>query len=484
MSLISQPAPTFAMPAVSFSSPVPHRVASADYAGSWLLLLFYPRDFSFVCPTELTSFSARSFEFERRHCRILGISVDSIDLHREWLATAPSAGGLGPLQFPLASDPDGEFAKTLGIWLPDKEVSTRGLFLIDPQGILQYGVVHNLSVGRNVDEILRVLDALQSGGLCPAGWTTADGNIDPEKAIQPGRVLGHSRIQRLLGEGTFGSVFAAWDLRLQRTVALKLLKRNAIESRDAALREARAAAALSHPNVCGIYAVEEEDGLPVIAMEYVNGRPLTELIAERLPVPKRVQLAHGIASGLAAAHAMTIVHGDLKPANVLVTPEFNPRILDFGMSRQSGRPAISEAGPFLGNAPVGSPPPTGGELEATILVAPVAFTGDGSSRGLSGTPAYMSPEQWHGEPATPASDVFAPGLIFFELLTGRRALRGDSLAELLDQLRDPQFPVALAGELPEPFRAPLIAVLAMNPSSRPPAADVRRLLESASIAAT
>src|SRR5262249_4291269 len=159
---------------------------------------------------------------DRRNCRILGVSVDSIESHREWLATPPAEGGLGHLQFPLASDSDGGVARSFGIWLPETEVSTRGLFLIDPQGIGQYAVVHNMSVGRNVNEILRVLEALQSGGLCPAGWTTADGNLDPELALRPGRVLGHYRIQRLLGSGTFGSVFAAWDLRLQRNVALKL----------------------------------------------------------------------------------------------------------------------------------------------------------------------------------------------------------------------------------------------------------------------
>jgi alkyl hydroperoxide reductase subunit AhpC/predicted Ser/Thr protein kinase len=478
-SLISHPAPAFALPAVSFSSPEPQIVASSDFTDHWLLLLFYPRDFSFVCPTELTSFSARSFDFERRNCRILAVSVDSIESHMEWLATPPAKGGLGPLQFPLASDPDGELAQKLGIWMPEKGVSTRGLFLIDPQGDLQYGVVHNLSVGRNVDEILRVLDAMQSGGLCPAGWTTADGNIDPEQALQPGRVLGHYKIQRLLGEGTFGNVFAAWDLRLERNVALKLLKRNAAESREAALHEARAAAALSHPNVCGIYAVEEEDGLPVIAMEFVDGRPLTEVIAGRLPVAQKVEVAHGIASGLAAAHALTIVHGDLKPANVLVTPELIPRILDFGLSRQASRPPLLETGSVSDTLPTLGPAPAGSGLEATVLMTPGALAGEQPGRGLSGTPAYMSPEQWSGDAATPASDVFAFGLIFFELITGRRALAGERLADLASQLRDPRLPAALAGELPEPFRELLIAVLAADPAARPTAPVVRRLLENA-----
>src|SRR5262245_43964836 len=107
-SLISQSAPAFVLAAVSINSTEPPIVASSDCTGHWLLLLFYPRDFSFVCPTELTSFSARSRDFEQRNCRILAISVDSIESHMEWLATPSAKGGLGPLQFPLASDPDGE----------------------------------------------------------------------------------------------------------------------------------------------------------------------------------------------------------------------------------------------------------------------------------------------------------------------------------------------------------------------------------------
>ena len=153
------------------------------------MLVFYPRDVSFVCPTELTAFSARLDEFRRRDCEILGVSVDPIESHRQWLTTPESEGGLGQLQFPLAADPDGKMSQSFGVWVPDKKVSTRGLFLIDPTGDLQYTVVHNLSVGRSADEILRVLDALRAGGLCPAGWTSADGTLDVERALQPGRVL-------------------------------------------------------------------------------------------------------------------------------------------------------------------------------------------------------------------------------------------------------------------------------------------------------
>ena len=178
------------------------------------MLMFYPRDFTFVCPTELTAFSARRPDFDKRDCALFGVSTDSIELHREWLATPPANGGVGSLQFPLMSDPEGTAARAYGVWIERQQVSARGLFLIDPAGILQYAVVHSLNVGRNPNEVLRVLDALQTGGLCPASWTLADGTIDAEKALRAGTVLGSYRIREKLGSGTFGTVFAAWDLRI------------------------------------------------------------------------------------------------------------------------------------------------------------------------------------------------------------------------------------------------------------------------------
>ena len=245
---LEKPAPEFSLACVQAEQSAPRRVSLADYAGRWLVLVFYPRDFSFVCPTELTSFSAHLCDFATRDCDVLGISVDSVETHQEWLTTPPSEGGLGPLRFPLASDPEGEASRAYGVWVEEKEVSTRGLFVIDPDGVLQYTVKHNLSVGRRPDVVLRVLDALRTGGLCPANWTSADGNIDPEKVLRPGRTLGRYRIREAIGSGSFGSVFAAWDLRLERMVALKVLKRNVFGSRDVVLAEARAGRRAEQPS--------------------------------------------------------------------------------------------------------------------------------------------------------------------------------------------------------------------------------------------
>lgn len=446
--------------------------------GRWLVLIFYPRDFSFVCPTELTAFSARLEDFQCRGCQLLGISVDTIELHREWLTTAAAQGGLGPLRFPLASDPDGAAARAFGVWVEEKGVSLRGLFLIDPEGILQYSVIHNLSVGRSPDEVLRVIDALQTGGLCPANWTAADGTIDAERALQPGRILGNYRIRRKLGGGTFGTVFAAWDMRLERTVALKILKRTLVDSREAALAEARVAARLNHPHVCAIYSVEEIDGLSVIVMEYLDGSLLTHAL-EDLSRDRVPRLAAQIAAGLAAAHARDIVHGDLKPANVMITKEGTAKILDFGLSASQRLP--------VSDAPDDAPPETAApdrrwaaaDVDATIDHHDSAT---GKPAGIRGTLAYMAPEQAAGLPATAASDVFSLGLMLVEMLTGRRALVETRPIDLLLRLESDNLASEIAAGVDDAYRELLTAMLSREATRRPPVEEVARTL--AAMAAT
>ena len=456
------PAPDFKLHAVDAAHTTDCLVRLRDSDGRWLMLIFYPRDFSFVCPTELTAFSARAAEFTRRDCQLLGISVDSLELHREWLTTPAEDGGLGPLQFPLASDPQGQLSRQFGAWDADRGVATRGLFIIDPDGILQYSVVHNLSVGRSPDEVLRVLDALRSGGLCPANWARADGTIEPEQALQPGRILGHYRIRRLIGDGSFGTVFEAWDLSLERPVALKVLKRNISESRDMLRDEARSAARLNHPHICTIYAVEREDGLPVVAMELLTGRPLRAELEEGLERESALTLAAEIASGLAAAHAQDVIHGDLKPANIMVTPDGGAKVLDFGLS--VSRIEYTAEGDIQTTA----------DPEAT-LISDVAATSSSEGR-IYGTPAYMSPAQASGLPATPASDVFSFGLILFELLTGERAITEESPLRIVQQLRHEDLVPDLAARLDEPDQHLILPLLARDPDMRPSMADVAQQL--------
>lgn len=135
-----------------------------DYKGKWLALFFYPLDFTFVCPTEITGFSTRFDEFKKLNTEVLGGSTDSVHSHKAWLKE------LGQLNFPLFSDITKTISKDYGVLMDEKGISLRGTFIIDPEGILRYALYHDLGVGRSVSETLRVLEALQTGELCPVEW--------------------------------------------------------------------------------------------------------------------------------------------------------------------------------------------------------------------------------------------------------------------------------------------------------------------------
>jgi len=161
----------------------------SDYRGKYVVLFFYPLNFTFVCPTEIVAFSDRHGEFKAIDTEILGISVDSEFSHLTWIQTPRQQGGIGPLNYPLISDLRKEISTAYNVLDPDAGVALRGLFLIDPDGIIQHITVNNLSFGRSVDETLRVLQALQHvqshpNEVCPAGWQPGDAtlNPDPEKA--------------------------------------------------------------------------------------------------------------------------------------------------------------------------------------------------------------------------------------------------------------------------------------------------------------
>jgi peroxiredoxin (alkyl hydroperoxide reductase subunit C) len=167
---VGQPAPNFDMPSTKNIDKLNENVELNDYKGRWLVLLFYPLDFTFVCPTELTSFSDRYEDFEGIGAAVIGISTDSVHSHRAWLRTPRDKGGVEGLRYPLASDITKSVASDYGVLIEDKGVALRGLFVIDPEGTLRYAVIHDLNVGRSADETLRVIQALQTGGLCQADW--------------------------------------------------------------------------------------------------------------------------------------------------------------------------------------------------------------------------------------------------------------------------------------------------------------------------
>jgi Tol biopolymer transport system component/predicted Ser/Thr protein kinase len=249
----------------------------------------------------------------------------------------------------------------------------------------------------------------------------------------PGTRVGPYEVTGAIGAGGMGEVFRARDLTLEREVALKVIPPGfaADEGRRARFaREARSLAALNHPHVAQVYGVEDSPAGPVIAMEFVEGRSLRELLktgsVARASVPA---LARQIALALDAAHEKGFIHRDLKPANIMVTPDGTVKLLDFGLAK-----AWTDA-----------------SSGAASQDATVAATALGE---IVGTPAYMSPEQATGERVDRRTDIWAFGCVLFEMLTGRPAFPGDTVSDTLSAVigRDPDW-TALPGETPPAVRA-------------------------------
>ena len=241
--------------------------------------------------------------------------------------------------------------------------------------------------------------------------------LEEEHTLEPGTVLGPYTVVREIGRGGMGRVYLASDGRLGRTVALKALAPQLTREahhRDRLRREARAAAVLTHPGICTVYALEEFDGELYIATEFVEGQTLRDEIAEtgRPTLSTIVATAKELAAALSSAHAKGITHRDLKPENVMRTRDGRIKVLDFGLARV-------ETGP--------------GGIAAT-LTTPVPG-------GILGTPAYMSPEQIEGRTAGPAADVFAFGVLMYEWISGRHPFQAGSalatLARVLDSAPEP-----------------------------------------------
>ena len=167
---VGQTAPDFDLPSTRNIDTLKENVKLADYNGKWLIQLFYPLDFTALCPTELTAFSDRIEEVNGLGAEVLGISTDSVHSHRAWIKTPRSQNGVEGLNFPLASDAGGRLSRQYNILVEEPNIALRGLYIIDPEGVLQYGVVHAINIGRSVDETLRVLQAVQTGGFCAADW--------------------------------------------------------------------------------------------------------------------------------------------------------------------------------------------------------------------------------------------------------------------------------------------------------------------------
>lgn len=173
MPMIGQSAPLFTTRAVVDGGEF-KEISLADYKGKWVVLFFYPLDFTFVCPTEITQFRDRLKDFKDAGAEILGCSVDSEHAHKRWIRD-----DLKDLGYPLLADVTKRIARDYGVLIEDRGIATRGTFIIDPEQKIQYMGIHNTAVGRDTNEILRVLKGLQSGELCQAGWKPGDKHITP-----------------------------------------------------------------------------------------------------------------------------------------------------------------------------------------------------------------------------------------------------------------------------------------------------------------
>lgn len=174
---VGQPAPDFEMKTTADLEKLTSVAKLSDYAGKWLVLFFYPLDFTFVCPTEILAISDRLDEFSELGAEVLGVSTDSVYSHRAWLKTPRDQNGIEGCRFPLASDITKKVSADYGVLIESEGIALRGLFIIDPNGVLQYSVINSLNIGRSVDETLRVLQALQTGGLCGANWKPGDSTL-------------------------------------------------------------------------------------------------------------------------------------------------------------------------------------------------------------------------------------------------------------------------------------------------------------------
>ena len=275
------------------------------------------------------------------------------------------------------------------------------------------------SLRAEVESLLSAEDA--AAGFLQSQNEIQPSNLPPSGSVIDswiGRQIGPYKVLERIGSGGMGVVYRAQDTRLGREAALKFLSaatRQDFRARERFEREARAASALNHPNICTVYGVDDFEGHPYLAMELLKGRTLADEIATKpLPIERLFEIAIPVLSALSAAHTQGIVHRDLKPANIFLTDQEHVKILDFGLAKQTSIVTTAHGGPSPEDSKATSDQTTAGMIVGTV--------------------SYMSPEQIRGESLDARSDLFSMGAVLYEMATGQQAFPGTTPVLVLDAI--------------------------------------------------